>query len=70
MGRDLSVPAIAGPSAWITALFFQQVHIAAVKGWPLVDYLALIPLLTAVSVTVTLASGAVRAAVHSAASQR
>ena len=32
---------------------------AAAKGWPLVEYLALIPLLTAVSVAVTLASGPV-----------
>ena len=50
-------PMILGPSAWGTALFFQQVHIAAVKGWPLVDYLALIPLLAAVSIVSTLISG-------------
>lgn len=53
------LPMLLGPPAWGTALFFQQVHIAAVKGWPLVDYLALIPLLTAISVAVTLASGPV-----------
>ncbi len=51
------LPMLLGPPAWGTAMFFQQVHIAEVKGWPLVDYLALIPLLTAVSVVVTLLSG-------------
>lgn len=53
----LLLPMLLGPPAWGTSLFFQQVHIAAVKGWPLVEYLALLPLLTAVSVTVTLISG-------------
>ena len=48
---------LLGPPAWGTALFFQQVHIAQVKGWPLVDYLALIPLLTVVGVATTVASG-------------
>jgi MFS family permease len=48
---------LLGPPAWGTALFFQQVHIAEVKGWSLVEYLALLPLLTAVSVIVTLISG-------------
>lgn len=52
------MPMLVGPPAWGTALFFQQVHIASVKGWPLVDYLALIPLMTAISVAVTLSSGA------------
>ncbi len=51
------LPMLLGPPAWGTALFFQQVHIAEVKGWPLIDYLALIPLLTAVSVVVTVLSG-------------
>lgn len=54
----LSVPMMLGPPAWGTALFFQQVHFAQVKGWPLVDYLALLPLYTAVSVAVSFASGA------------
>lgn len=52
------LPTLMGPSAWGTSLFFQQVHIATVKGWALVDYLALIPLLTVISVAVTLSSGA------------
>ncbi len=51
------VPMLLGPPAWGTALFFQQVHIAEVKGWPLVSYLSLIPVLTLVSVFVTLGSG-------------
>ena len=51
------IPALLGPPAWGTSLFFQQVHIAEVKGWPLVSYLSLIPVLTAVSVGVTLVSG-------------
>lgn len=53
------LPMLLGPSAWGTSLFFQQVHIASIKGWPLVDYLALVPLMTAVSVAVTLTSGSV-----------
>lgn len=53
----LMLPLLLGPPAWGTALFFQQVHIADVKGWPLLDYLSLIPLLTAVAITVTLTSG-------------
>ncbi|WP_299749710.1 MFS transporter [uncultured Boseongicola sp.] len=53
----LILPMLLGPPSWGTALFFQQVHIASVKGWPLLDYLALIPLLTIVSITVTLTAG-------------
>ncbi|MGI9353787.1 MAG: MFS transporter, partial [Rhizobiaceae bacterium] len=53
----LLLPMLLGPPAWGTALFFQQVHVAEVKGWPLVDYLALIPLLAAVSVVATMVSG-------------
>ncbi|MGR3514712.1 MAG: MFS transporter [Paracoccaceae bacterium] len=52
------VPLLLGPPAWGTALFFQQVHIADVKGWPLVEYLALIPVMTIISVGVTLFTGA------------
>ena len=53
----LILPMLLGPPSWGTALFFQQVHIADVKGWPLLDYLALIPLLTLISVATTLFSG-------------
>ncbi len=53
----LLFPMLIGPPAWGTAIFFQQVHIAEVKGWPLVDYLALIPFLTLISVITTFVSG-------------
>ncbi len=52
------IPLLLGPPAWGTALFFQQVHIASVKGFSLVAYLSLIPILTVVAVTITLISGA------------
>ncbi len=51
------VPMLLGPPAWGTALFFQQVHIADVKGWGLTDYLALVPLMTVVSVAMTFVAG-------------
>lgn len=53
----LLMPMLLGPPAWGTALFFQQVHIADVKGFLLVEYLALLPLLTTVSVSFMLISG-------------
>ncbi len=53
----MAMPLLIGLSAWGTALFFQQVHIADIKGWPLVDYLALIPLMTVVAVVATLVTG-------------
>lgn len=51
------MPMLLGPPAWGTSLFFQQVHIAEVKGWDLVSYLSLIPIMTMVSVATTLISG-------------
>lgn len=51
------IPMLLGPPAWGTALFFQLVHIAEVKGWPLAEYLALIPLLAGASVVATMFSG-------------
>lgn len=55
----LMLPMFLGPPAWGTALFFQQVHIAEVKGWSLVEYFALLPLLTGVSMVCTVLSGQV-----------
>lgn len=55
----LLLPLLLGPPSWGTALFFQQVHIAEAKAWSLVEYLALIPLLTLVSIITTLISGQV-----------
>ena len=51
------IPLIVGPSAWGTALFFQQVHLAEVKGWELVAYVALMPLFTLSAVCFTFVSG-------------
>lgn len=53
----LMVPMIIGPSAWGTALFFQQVHLTEVKGWSLMAYVALMPIYTVSSVVSTFASG-------------
>jgi MFS family permease len=53
----LMVPAILAPSAFSTAFFFQQVHLAQTKGWSHVQLVSLFPLYTAVSVTAMLLSG-------------
>jgi len=53
----LVVPAILAPSAFSTAFFFQQVHLAQTKGWTHVQLVSLFPLYTAISVTAMLASG-------------
>ncbi|MFY0633502.1 MAG: MFS transporter [Vannielia sp.] len=53
-----SIPLLLGPPAWGTALFFQQVHFAGEKGWELVDYVALMPVFTAVSIASTFVTGA------------
>lgn len=51
------IPLVIGPSAWGTALFFQQVHLTEVKGWELVAFVALMPIYTVSAVTFTFASG-------------
>lgn len=51
------VPMVLGPSAWGTALFFQQVHLTEVKGWELVNFVALMPLFTIAAVVFTFVSG-------------
>ncbi|MDF1727447.1 MAG: MFS transporter [Sulfitobacter sp.] len=53
----LMIPMVLGPSAWGTALFFQQVHLTEVKGWELVNYVALMPIYTLSSVAATFVSG-------------
>lgn len=55
----LLIPLLLGPPAFGTALFFHQVHLSGVKGWALLDYVALMPLFTLVAVATTFASGAV-----------
>lgn len=51
------VPTLLGPPAFVTALFFQQVHLAEIKGWAHVDLVALFPLFTVVGVLSMLGSG-------------
>jgi MFS family permease len=53
----LMVPALLGPPAWGTALFFQQVHMTAIKGWPLAGFVALFPIYTGVIIAATFATG-------------
>ncbi|MGJ8546147.1 MAG: MFS transporter [Sulfitobacter sp.] len=53
----LMIPLVLGPSTWGTALFFQQVHLTEVKGWPLVSYVALMPVMIGVSVLFTFGAG-------------
>lgn len=51
------VPTLLGPPTWGTTLFFQQVHLTEVKGWNLVDYVALLPVFTGAAVMANLVSG-------------
>ena len=51
------VPTILGPSAWSTAFFFQQVHLAETKGWRHIELVALFPVYTATAVLAMLGSG-------------
>ena len=53
----LMIPMAVGPSAWGTALFFQQVHLTEVKGWELVEFVALMPIYTVAAVACTFLSG-------------
>lgn len=54
----MAIPLIVGPPAWATALFFQQVPLVEAKGWALLDFVALFPILTLGSVTFNVAAGA------------
>ncbi|MGR3492570.1 MAG: MFS transporter [Shimia sp.] len=54
----LALPMLLGPPAWGTALFFQQVHFASVKGFALTAYTALFPLYIATSIAATFLAGA------------
>jgi MFS family permease len=40
----LILPVFTGPSLFVTALFFQQVHLAEMKGWSHIQLVALFPL--------------------------
>lgn len=51
------IPTLIGPSAFVTAFFFQQVHLAEIKGWSHASLVALFPILTLISIGATLLSG-------------
>lgn len=51
------VPSILGPSAFNTAFFFHQVHVAELKGLSHISLVAQFPIYTAVSVGAMLVSG-------------
>jgi MFS family permease len=51
------VPAVIGPSAFITALFFQQVHLAQVKGWSHLELVSAFPVYTVTSIGAMLLTG-------------
>ncbi|UOA30342.1 Oxalate:formate antiporter [Sulfitobacter sp. DSM 110093] len=53
----MMIPMAIGPAAWGTALFFQQVHLTEVKGWELVEFVALMPVYTLSAVACTFLSG-------------
>ncbi|MBM7067239.1 MFS transporter [Actibacterium sp. 188UL27-1] len=51
------VPTIMGISAFVTAFFFQQTHLAQIKGWQHLELVALFPLYTLTAVLTMLGSG-------------
>ena len=51
------MPALLGPSAFITAFFFHQVHLAQVKGWLHIELVAMFPVYTGVSILAMFAAG-------------
>jgi len=53
----LLVPALLGPAAFNTSFFFQQVHLAEVKGWAHVSLVAIFPVYSAATVAAMLTSG-------------
>ena len=51
------VPALLAPAAFNTAFFFQQVHLAEVKGWAHMGLVALFPIYSVATVVAMLVSG-------------
>ena len=51
------VPAILGPAAFNTALFFHQVHVSEVKGFDHIVFVAFFPLFTVVGIVAMVVSG-------------
>ncbi len=52
------LPLFLAPPSFATVLFFSPVHLAAVKGWELAEFVALFPVYTAASVSAMLLAGA------------
>ena len=50
-------PSVLMPSIFTTALYFQQVHLSADKGWRHIEFVALFPVYTGVAVLSMLAFG-------------
>ena len=53
----IMTPALLGPSAFTTAFFFHQVHLAEVKGWQHIELVAMFPVFTGVSMVAMFATG-------------
>ncbi len=51
------IPAILGPSAFVTALFFHQVHLADIKGWSHIQLVSLFPVYTVAGIFAMLTTG-------------
>ncbi|MBO9452432.1 MFS transporter [Tropicibacter sp. R16_0] len=51
------IPAILGPSAFVTALFFHQVHLAEIKGWSHIQLVSLFPVYTVAGIVAMLTTG-------------
>jgi MFS family permease len=51
------LPAVVGPPCFITAFFFQQVHLAEVKDWTHLSLVATFPAFTVASITAMFAGG-------------
>lgn len=53
----MCVPALTAPSAFGTALFFHQVHLAEVKGWQHIEFVSLIPVYTVTGIAFMFIAG-------------
>ncbi|TDL78333.1 MFS transporter [Palleronia sediminis] len=53
----LLIPALLGPAAFGTALFFHQVHLAETKGWEHLNLVTLFPVFTAAAIVSVFTSG-------------
>ncbi len=51
------LPSLLGPGAFVTAVFFQQVHLTEVKGWSHISFVALFPLFTSVGILSMMITG-------------